>query len=114
MLLVPVGDLPVYLMPYVFVCDSSPVLKAQSPTLKITKETNIGIAIILINMFLTLNVSVQNDLRLVPEPFRGYYLNGFRQCWFPFLVEQVGFNNRYLNTWMQAKMSNLFGYGLDG
>ena len=49
---------PVYLMPYVFVCESYPVLKAQSPTLKITKETNIGIAIILINMFLTLNVSV--------------------------------------------------------
>ena len=28
MLLIPVGNLPVYLMPYVFVCDSSPVLKA--------------------------------------------------------------------------------------
>ena len=68
MFLIPVGDLPVYLMPYVFVCESYPVLKAQSPTLKITKETNIGIAIILINMFLTLNVSVQNDLRLVPKP----------------------------------------------
>ena len=27
MLLIPVGDLPVYLMPYVFVCESNPVLK---------------------------------------------------------------------------------------